>query len=99
MDELFNLLNVVPSKEHDGKIFIDLACKVGYEPFGEQSEKWEHYWTLRLPQIEKHWLSEHGWRKANTDGGIVFYGATAEEVVGRAVDFLRWYKVFGELAR
>jgi len=89
MDELLRLLNISCAPGTDEKEFIRVSCCVGFEPHGIASETWEIFWKLELPQIPYHWKSTAGWRRGATDKPMTFSGRTFENIVQRAIVFLR----------
>jgi hypothetical protein len=89
MEELLQLLSVRPGPETDGKTFVDIKYKVGFEPDGRASETWDGYWEVALVQIPHHWRSTKGWVRGTTDHPITFGGATIGSAINNASTFLR----------
>ena len=90
MDELLKLLKISCAPNTDGKEFINISCKVGFEPHGRASETWEIYWVLRFPQISRHVKFTSGWEPIkNKELPMVFKERTYNEVIQKAINFLK----------
>jgi hypothetical protein len=88
------LLNIKPIPLNQDKCFIQLLCTVEFEPFGRASEDWDIIWKLFLPETPYYWKSTTGWRKGDKSG-MAFYGRTENEVIGKAINFIKEARLQG----
>lgn len=80
-----------PGPDWDGKTFVRIEGKVGFEPHGRASECWESYFVLTLPTIPAHTHYLDGWKEVPVKWGsrpMSFQGRTIEDVVAQANAFL-----------
>ena len=90
MDELLKLLKISCDPNTAGKEFINISCKVGFEPHGRASETWEIYRILTLPQIPQYVKFTDGWKKLEScDLPMRFQGRTYDKVIQKAIIFLK----------
>lgn len=98
MNDMAELRKLVPlhfGPETQGKDLIILRCCCDFEGHGIASEDWEEHWFLDLPEIPYYWKSTTGWRGGKSDGGMTFHGRTADQAIARAVEFMRWFVLYG----
>ena len=91
MDELRKLAGTGLGSIYEGTIFT-IECKYGFEPNGKASEDWEFYYILTLPRVCYHYKTTKGWKETtHKEICMNIKGPSLDEVIGRAIYFLKWY--------
>ena len=85
--ELESLLHL--HMKGEDKTFVKIECGTEFEPHGRASETWEVWWRLTLIGVHWHWLSTKGWVKGTSDKDMDFFGSSMENVMDRAIRFLK----------